>query len=59
MKLKDAIAQLQQFADRMGDDAEFALYDRHADAMLSVDPDADRFDFEILRGEGEVVVEFN
>lgn len=59
MKIKDVIADLQRFADRVGEDAEFILYDRSEDRELRTDPEDDDWDFEINCGENEVVVEFN
>jgi hypothetical protein len=58
MKLSDAITQLQQFAAKMGPDAEFALWSRDEDRMFQVDPDTEVWEFEILRGDNEVVIEF-
>jgi hypothetical protein len=59
MRLRDAINQLEQFAQQMGDDAEFGIYDRDNDVRYEVDPDYDVFEFEILRGDNEVVIEFD
>ncbi len=60
MKLSEFIRDLQNLADAMPncDDPEVVLFDRLREQTLSVDPDADRFEFEALRGDGEIVIEF-
>lgn len=59
MKIRDLMKDLQDFADRMpsGQDAEVILYDRATQKELRVDPDTERFDFEVLRGDDEVCIE--
>lgn len=59
MKIKDVIEDLQRFADRVGEDAEFILYDRTEDKELRTDVEDDDWDFEILCGDNQVVIEFN
>ena len=61
MKLRDVIAQLQQFADQMDEDAEFELYDRSEDRAIIVgEVDGDEiWDFDISRGSNLVVIEFD
>jgi len=61
MTIGEAIQQLQEFAarDLKGADAELVLFDRSTSEVHRTNPDADVFDFEILRGSGEVVIEFN
>jgi hypothetical protein len=60
MTINEMIQDLQRIAaaDLRGGDAEVVLFDRSNERELRVDPDADRFDFELLRGDG-VVIEFN
>jgi hypothetical protein len=60
MTVRDAINQLEQFAEQVGDDAGFKLYDRSwvSPREYVVDPDDDKWEFEILRGDHEVVIEF-
>lgn len=55
MKVKDLIQELQHFN---GDD-EVVLFDRSDERELRVDPDAGTFEFEITRGDHEVVFEFD
>lgn len=61
MLLSDAIKQLQAFAAQLPADAKFELYDRTEDRAVVVEQDAEDeiWDFEILRGENEVVIEFD
>lgn len=61
MKLKDFIQQVQEIAahDLKGGDMEVILFDRTEGRELRVDIDADVADFEIMRGDGEIVIEFN
>lgn len=60
MTVKELIAELQRFAaqDVKGGDMEVILFDKTAEEEYRVDPDADNFGFEVLRGEGQVVIEF-
>jgi hypothetical protein len=60
MTINDLIHQLQQFAaqDLKGGDATVKLFDRRTDSEFVVNPDDDVFEFEVLRGDGEVVIEF-
>ena len=61
MTIRDLIDQLQRFAaeDLKGGDMEVVLYDRLEHVEYTVNPDENRFDFELLRGDGEIVIEFN
>lgn len=61
MTIRDMIALLTQFAaqDLKGADAEVVLWDRTSQVELQVRPDNDQYDFEVLRGDGQVVIEFN
>lgn len=58
MLLTDAIAQLQRFAEQLPSDARFELFDKDAERTLRADPDTEQWEFEILRGDKEVVIEF-
>lgn len=60
MTIRDLIDQLERFAaqDPEGGGMEVVLFDRDSEAEFRVDPEADRFDFEVLRGDGRVVIEF-
>ena len=64
MKIRDAIQVMQQLADQLpsGLDAEFKLVrlgpSGTADELV-IDADNDVFDFQILRGDDEVVIEFD
>jgi hypothetical protein len=61
MTINDFIQQVQHLAaqDLKGGDAELVLWDRTNDRELRVNPDADVFDFELTRGDGELVIEFD
>ncbi len=61
MTVRDLIEQLQRFAaqDLKGGDMEVVLFDRFGDREMRIDADNDRFDFEVTRGDGQVVVEFD
>lgn len=58
MKLTDAIKQLEQMAKMMGPHATLELFDRTTARTLKADPDTEQWDFEILRGDACVVIEF-
>ncbi len=61
MTVRDLIEQLQRFAaqDLKGGDMEVVLFDRLEGVEYDVNADENRFDFELTRGDGQVVVEFN
>lgn len=59
MTLRDAIRELEKFAEEMGDDAELKMYNRELDIEYINDPDRDVWMFEFLRGDHEVVIEFD
>lgn len=60
MMVKDLINELQRMAaqDLKGGDAEVILYDTNSDIEYHADPDSEDWDFEVLRGDGEIVIEF-
>lgn len=61
MTVRELIQDLERMvAAADGDDsAEVVLYDRTTDRELRVQPDDDRFDFEVLRGDDGPVIEFS
>ena len=40
-------------------DPELVLYDRLGDRTMKLDADADVWDFELTRGQNEIVIEFD
>jgi len=61
MTIRELIQDLQRIADSnpLGGDAEVTLFDRSGQRTLRVDPGTDTFDFEVMRGDGEAVIEFD
>lgn len=60
MKLSEFVQMLEHLAASMPDcdDPEVGLYDRDREVTLVVDPDGDRFEFEVTRGDAEILIEF-
>jgi hypothetical protein len=60
MKIKELIQELHRFAenDLAGGDMELVLFDHSTGREFRVDVDSDVHDFEVLRGEAQVVIEF-
>lgn len=54
MKLSDAIEQMQQLAKHIDGDPDLILYDRDGDGSNG----RDIKEFEIMRGDAEIVLEF-
>ena len=60
MKLSEFIQQAQQMAAQTDiPDPELVLYDRFGDRTMKLDADADVWDFELTRGQNEIVIEFD
>jgi len=58
MRLSQFAQVVESLASSMDGDPEVILFDRATETELRVDPDADVFDYEILRGDREIVIEF-
>lgn len=58
MKLSELIKDLQHLGEVVGGDPEFQLFDKERNQTLVNDPDGDVQDFEVLRGDNLVVIEF-
>lgn len=61
MTVREMIDQLHRLAtlNDAGLDSEVTLFDRADDRTIVTRPDEDVWGFEILRGENELVIEFN
>ena len=60
MKLSEFIQQAQQMAAQTDiPDPALVLYDRLGDRTMKLDADADVWDFELTRGQNEIVIEFD
>lgn len=59
MKLSEMIRDMQQLASTMDADPEVILFDRFGDREMKLDPDSDTFDFQIMRGDAQIVIEFD
>ena len=58
MDLSFLIHELQRMQAQMGPGATVTLYDKTTDRTLKADPDAENWDFDIMRGDDGVVIEF-
>lgn len=58
MKLSEFIRDAQQLAGE-GNDPELQLFDRNRAVDLINDPDTDTWDFEVMRGDNCIVIEFD
>lgn len=59
MTLREAIRELEKFAEQLGDDAQLTMYNRELDIEYKNDPDNNVWMFEFLRGDNEVTIEFD